>query len=156
MFAESAGKKGGDFYTPRDVIRLMVRLLKPTPGMSVYDPTCGSGGMLIISREYIEQSGGDVSNLRVCGRLPVSSRGRLLAQGQIGRRWIKQGKKISRKAVTNAKEDKASDSLVKAPNWICDSLDDFQRFANSTDWTTSGTLAVQSRAPIIAFFRNAM
>ncbi len=69
MFAESAGKKGGDFYTPRDVIRLMVRLLQPKPGMSVYDPTCGSGGMLIISREYVEQSGGDVSNLRLCGQV---------------------------------------------------------------------------------------
>src|ERR1041385_4555774 len=43
MFAESAGKKGGDFYTPRDVIRLMVRLLQLLPGMSIYDPTCGSG-----------------------------------------------------------------------------------------------------------------
>jgi type I restriction enzyme M protein len=64
MFAESAGKKGGDFYTPRDVIRLMVRILKPQPGMSVYDPTCGSGGMLIISREFVEQSGGDPTNLR--------------------------------------------------------------------------------------------
>lgn len=69
MFAESAGKKGGDFYTPRDVIRLMVRILNPTPGMSVYDPTCGSGGMLIISREYIEQSGGDPTNLRLCGQV---------------------------------------------------------------------------------------
>ena len=69
MFAESAGKKGGDFYTPRDVIRLMVRILKPTPGLSVYDPTCGSGGMLIISREYIEQSGGDTTNLRLCGQV---------------------------------------------------------------------------------------
>jgi type I restriction enzyme M protein len=73
MFAESAGKKGGDFYTPRDVIRLMVRLLKPTPGMSVYDPTCGSGGMLIISREFIEQSGGDPSNLRLCGQVNDAS-----------------------------------------------------------------------------------
>jgi type I restriction enzyme M protein len=69
MFAESAGKKGGDFYTPRDVIRLMVRLLHPTQGMSVYDPTCGSGGMLIISREYVEQSGGDPSNLRLAGQV---------------------------------------------------------------------------------------
>ena len=69
MFAESAGKKGGDFYTPRDVIRLMVRMLKPAPGLSVYDPTCGSGGMLIISREYVEQSGGDVTNLRLCGQV---------------------------------------------------------------------------------------
>lgn len=73
MFAESAGKKGGDFYTPRDVIRLMVRMLNPTPGMSIYDPTCGSGGMLIISREYIEQSGGDPTNLRLCGQVNDAS-----------------------------------------------------------------------------------
>jgi len=69
MFAESAGKKGGDFYTPRDVIRLMVRILKPKPGLSVYDPCCGSGGMLIISREFIEQSGGDTTNLDLCGQV---------------------------------------------------------------------------------------
>jgi type I restriction enzyme M protein len=73
MFAESAGKKGGDFFTPRDVIRLMVRILKPAPGMSVYDPTCGSGGMLIISREFIEQSGGDPTNLRLCGQVNDAS-----------------------------------------------------------------------------------
>ena len=73
MFAESAGKKGGDFYTPRDVIRLMVRMLNPTAGMSIYDPTCGSGGMLIISREYIEQSGGDATNLRLCGQVNDAS-----------------------------------------------------------------------------------
>jgi type I restriction enzyme M protein len=73
MFAESAGKKGGDFYTPRDVIRLMVRILKPMPGLSVYDPTCGSGGMLLISREYIEQSGGDPTNLRLCGQVNDAS-----------------------------------------------------------------------------------
>ena len=73
MFAESAGKKGGDFYTPRDVIRLMVRILKPAQGMSVYDPTCGSGGMLIISREFVEQSGGDPTNLRLCGQVNDAS-----------------------------------------------------------------------------------
>lgn len=69
MFAESAGKKGGDFYTPRDVIRLMVRILAPTPGLSICDPTCGSGGMLIITREHIEHSGGDATNLRLCGQV---------------------------------------------------------------------------------------
>lgn len=73
MFAESAGKKGGDFYTPRDVIRLMVRILKPTAAMKINDPTCGSGGMLIISREYIEQSGGDPTNLRLCGQVNDAS-----------------------------------------------------------------------------------
>jgi len=73
MFAESAGQKGGDFYTPRDVIRLMVRILKPLPGMSIDDPTCGSGGMLIISREYIEQCGGDPTNMRLCGQVNDAS-----------------------------------------------------------------------------------
>jgi type I restriction enzyme M protein len=73
MFAESAGKKGGDFYTPRDVIRLMVRILDPKEGCSICDPTCGSGGMLIISREYIEQSGGDPTNLRLCGQVNDAS-----------------------------------------------------------------------------------
>ena len=73
MFAESAGKKGGDFYTPRDVIRLMVRILKPKPGLSVYDPCYGSGGMLIISREFIEQSGGDPTNIRLCGQVNDAS-----------------------------------------------------------------------------------
>src|SRR3990172_6525486 len=73
MFAESAGKKGGDFYTPRDVIRLMVRILKPVSGKSVYDPCCGSGGMLIISREFIEQSGGDPTNLDLCGQVNDAS-----------------------------------------------------------------------------------
>jgi type I restriction enzyme M protein len=68
MFAESAGKKGGEFYTPRDVVRLMVRLLKPREGMKIYDPCCGSGGMLILSREFVEESGEDTTNLRLYGQ----------------------------------------------------------------------------------------
>lgn len=67
-FADSAGKKGGEFYTPRDIVRLMVRLLKPRETMKIYDPTCGSGGMLIMSREFVEQSGGNPRNLRLCGQ----------------------------------------------------------------------------------------
>jgi type I restriction enzyme M protein len=47
MFADSAGKKGGEFYTPGEVVKLLVSLIKPHAGMRVYDPTCGSGGMLI-------------------------------------------------------------------------------------------------------------
>src|SRR2546429_6877557 len=62
-FADSAGKKGGEFYTPRDVVRLMVGLVKPKRGMRVYDPCCGSGGMLILSKEYVEEHGGDARDL---------------------------------------------------------------------------------------------
>lgn len=54
-FADSAGKKGGEFYTPRPVVRMMVRLVAPKPGDSVYDPCAGSGGMLILAREYVDE-----------------------------------------------------------------------------------------------------
>lgn len=46
-FADSAGKKGGEFYTPSPVVQLMVRLIKPHEGMEVYDLTCGSGNFLM-------------------------------------------------------------------------------------------------------------
>ena len=68
QFADSAGKKGGEFYTPRDVVRLMVRLLKPREGMRVYDPCVGSGGMLILSHEYLAETGGDPRNLALYGQ----------------------------------------------------------------------------------------
>ncbi len=67
-FADSAGKKGGEFYTPRAVVRLMVRLVDPQEGMSIYDPCSGSGGMLIYSRSHVAESGGDASNLRLAGQ----------------------------------------------------------------------------------------
>lgn len=67
-FADSAGKKGGEFYTPREVVRLMVQIADPRPGMSVYDPCTGSGGMLILSKEYVEESGGDGRNLALAGQ----------------------------------------------------------------------------------------
>lgn len=67
-FADSAGKKGGEFYTPRDVVRLMVQMLKPQEGMRVYDPCVGSGGMLLLSRQYVEEHGGDPRNLALHGQ----------------------------------------------------------------------------------------
>lgn len=54
QFADDAGKKGGEFYTPKQVVNLIVHLIKPAPGNRVYDPTCGSGGMLIQSAKYIK------------------------------------------------------------------------------------------------------
>jgi len=67
-FADSAGKKGGEFYTPPHVVRLMVRLVKPQEGMLVYDPTCGSGGFLIQSRQYVEEQGQNPRNLALYGQ----------------------------------------------------------------------------------------
>jgi type I restriction enzyme M protein len=67
-FADSAGKKGGEFYTPRSVVRMMVQLVEPREGMSVYDPCSGSGGMLILSKDYVEEHGGNPRNLRLAGQ----------------------------------------------------------------------------------------
>lgn len=67
-FADSAGKKGGEFYTPAEVVRLLVRLIKPQAGMSVYDPTVGSGGMLIQSVQYAEEQGQRADNVELYGQ----------------------------------------------------------------------------------------
>ncbi|OIP44088.1 MAG: restriction endonuclease subunit M [Deltaproteobacteria bacterium CG2_30_63_29] len=68
QFADSAGKKGGEFYTPRSVVRMMVRLAQPTEGMRVYDPCSGSGGMLILSQEHVAEHGGNPRNLGLYGQ----------------------------------------------------------------------------------------
>ncbi len=67
-FADSAGKKGGEFYTPNAVVRLLVQLLEPREGMTIYDPTAGSGGMLIQSRQFVEERGGDPANVALFGQ----------------------------------------------------------------------------------------
>lgn len=67
-FADSAGKKGGQFYTPPWVVRLMVRLVQPQQRMSVYDPTVGSGGMLIQSSQYVGEQGQDAADLDLHGQ----------------------------------------------------------------------------------------
>ena len=68
QFADSAGKKGGEFYTPSEVVWLLVSLLKPSAGMKIYDPTAGSGGMLIQTRNYLVKNGENASNLSLFGQ----------------------------------------------------------------------------------------
>ncbi|TLP51254.1 HsdM family class I SAM-dependent methyltransferase [Microbispora triticiradicis] len=68
QFADSAGKKGGEFYTPREVVRMMVRLVRLGHGMRVYDPCSGSGGMLIHAKEYVEEHGQDHRDLSLYGQ----------------------------------------------------------------------------------------
>ena len=67
-FADSAGKKGGEFYTPRPVVQLMVRLVDPQEGMAIYDPCSGSGGMLIYARNHVVDNGGNPANLVLAGQ----------------------------------------------------------------------------------------
>jgi type I restriction enzyme M protein len=67
-FAESAGKKGGEFYTPTEVVQLMAFILKPGERSSMCDPTVGSGGLLITLRNYVEARYGNARNLSIFGQ----------------------------------------------------------------------------------------
>ena len=67
-FADDAGKKGGEFYTPRSVVRLIVELLEPAEGMRICDPTAGSAGMLIYAAQYVAEQGGNPRNLVLHGQ----------------------------------------------------------------------------------------
>ena len=67
-FADDAGKKGGEFYTPNMVVRLIVELLDPSEGMRICDPTCGSGGMLVQCAKHVERKGGNSQNLALHGQ----------------------------------------------------------------------------------------
>ena len=68
QFADDAGKKGGEFYTPRSVVRLIVELLQPKEGMRICDPTFGSAGMLIFAADYVQEHGGNRRNLVLEGQ----------------------------------------------------------------------------------------
>jgi type I restriction enzyme M protein len=58
-FADLTNKKAGEFYTPRSIVRLMVNILDPKQGETVYDPACGTGGMLLETLHHVRAAGGD-------------------------------------------------------------------------------------------------
>lgn len=68
QFADDSGKKGGEFYTPKMVVRLLVECLRPEEGMSIYDPTCGSGGMLLEAVHHLERQGKNARSLSLFGQ----------------------------------------------------------------------------------------
>jgi type I restriction enzyme M protein len=67
QFAGREGKKGGEFYTPRSVVRLLVEMIEPYAGR-VYDPCCGSSGMFVQSEEFIRAHGGNIGALSIYGQ----------------------------------------------------------------------------------------
>lgn len=67
QFAGSEGKRGGEFYTPRSVVRVMVGMIEPFKGRA-YDPCCGSGGMFVQSERFVEEHGGRIGDIAVYGQ----------------------------------------------------------------------------------------
>lgn len=66
-FARSLGQTGGEFYTPRCIVKLLVKMLNPTVGR-VYDPCCGSGGMFVQAADFVKAHQGNVDNISVFGQ----------------------------------------------------------------------------------------
>lgn len=67
MFADTEGKRGGQFYTPRSIVQLLVHMLEPFKGR-IYDPCCGSGGMFVQSEEFVEQHSGRLGDIAIYGQ----------------------------------------------------------------------------------------
>ncbi|MBI4760679.1 MAG: SAM-dependent DNA methyltransferase [Chloroflexi bacterium] len=67
QFASQEGRKGGEFYTPRSVVRLLVEMLAPYRGR-VFDPCCGSGGMFVQSEKFVEAHGGKIGDISIYGQ----------------------------------------------------------------------------------------
>lgn len=67
QFASAEGKNGGQFYTPRGVVRVIVEMLAPYKGR-VYDPACGSGGMFVQSEKFVEEHGGRLGDISIFGQ----------------------------------------------------------------------------------------
>ena len=67
QFALAEGKKGGQFYTPRSVVQLLVEMLQPNHG-KVYDPCCGSGGMFVMSEKFVKQHQGRIDDITIYGQ----------------------------------------------------------------------------------------
>lgn len=68
QFADDAGAKAGEFFTPPEVVDTLVRILDPQPGDTIYDPTCGSGGMLVHAADYIREHGHHATTARYFGQ----------------------------------------------------------------------------------------
>lgn len=68
QFASSEGKRGGEFFTPRSIVKLLVEILEPYENARVLDPACGSGGMFVAMGEYLRNHGQDASRLAINGQ----------------------------------------------------------------------------------------
>ncbi len=68
QFADASGKKAGEFFTPRGIVRLLTHILDPQPGESIYDPACGSGGMLVEAVNEVVAKGGSTQRIRLYGQ----------------------------------------------------------------------------------------
>jgi type I restriction enzyme M protein len=151
-FADDAGKKGGEFYTPHAVVELVVKLLAPREAMRICDPTCGSGGMLIECAGQIEQAGGNPRNLSLYGQEKnLGTWGickmNMLMHGLIDAR-IEKGDTIREPRLTDGEGLMLFDRVIANPPFSLDQWgyeeaekDKYRRFCYGIPPKTKGDLA---------------
>ncbi|MCP9987988.1 type I restriction-modification system subunit M [Streptomyces sudanensis] len=124
-FADTAGRKGGEFYTPRAVVRMMVELLDPKDGTRIYDPCVGSGGMLIHAKEYVEEHGGDTENMFFAGQDAnsgswIMSTMNMVLHGVSTRFDLRTGDTLSEPAHVPKSDDDRYDGVLSNPPFSMD------------------------------------
>ncbi len=67
QFANAEGKKGGQFYTPQSIVKILVEMIEPYNGR-IFDPCCGSGGMFVQSEKFVEEHQGKIGNISIYGQ----------------------------------------------------------------------------------------
>lgn len=145
QFADDAGKKGGEFYTPKAVVQVVVELIDPQPGHSVYDPTCGSGGMLVESAHHVSA----LPNGTLMGKPNV------LLYGQEKNLGFSNKNRLAALKSDHAVLDKAVHDLGKATQAARSVMDNLEGTAQTwgriakTSWALIDVQSAQARMDVL-------
>lgn len=137
QFATAEGKKGGQFYTPRSVVQVLVAMLSPHKGR-IYDPCCGSGGMFVQSEKFIEAHGGRTDDVSIYGQESNPTTWRLVAMNLAIRGYgFNLGKEPADSFTQDQHPDLKADYILANPpfnisDWWSAKLDGDKRWAFGT------------------------
>lgn len=131
QFADAEGKKGGQFYTPASIVKLLVEMLEPYEGR-VYDGACGSGGMFVQSEKFVKEHQGNIKNLSIYGQEsnPTTLR---LAKMNLAIRGIDAKIELGDSFLNDKHKDLKADFIIANPpfnisDWSGDQLRDDYRW----------------------------
>lgn len=146
QFANAEGKKGGQFYTPASVVKVLVEVLAPHKG-KVYDPCCGSGGMFVQSEKFIESHGGRFGDISIYGQEANPTTWRLVAMNLAIRGMdFNLGKEPADTFHRDQHPDLRADYVLANPpfnisDWGGDRLQDDRRWVHGTPPTGNANYA---------------
>jgi type I restriction enzyme M protein len=146
QFADAEGKKGGQFYTPRSIVRVLVEMLEPYKGR-IFDPCCGSGGMFVQSEKFVQAHGGRIGDIAIYGQESNQTTWRLCKMNLAIRgidadiQWNNEGSFLN-----DAHKDLKADYILANPpfndsDWKGDLLRDDARWKYGTPPTGNANFA---------------